>query len=192
MIWFSSDTHYWHANIIKYCDRPFKDVAEMNSTMKTNWNASVKPEDTVYFLGDFSFGSNENTTELLSELNGEKILIKGNHDKGSIGTHIQRGFKEVHTSLIIQIANESVQLCHYPYAPPKEVILEKNLKPEWFKRNPPRKKQWLLHGHVHSKVRYQHEFQIDVGVDAWNFYPASIDEIEEIIYTTRLKGKKHG
>ncbi len=53
-IWFTSDTHFGHANIIRFCDRPFKDIQEMNERLIANWNAVVRPGDSVYHMGDFS------------------------------------------------------------------------------------------------------------------------------------------
>ena len=73
----TSDIHLGHANIIKYAHRPFKDVDEMNTTIINNWNATVRPDDVVYILGDVGFG----TKDWLSLLNGRHIWIKGNHDK---------------------------------------------------------------------------------------------------------------
>ena len=81
MIYFISDTHFYHKKIIKYVNRPFKDVEEMNNTLINNWNKRVKHKDEVYILGDFSFGNKEQTLDLLNKLNGRKYLIKGNHDR---------------------------------------------------------------------------------------------------------------
>jgi len=77
MIYFTSDTHFDHENIIKYCNRPFKDVNHMNESMIENWNNTVNDTDTVMHLGDFSFKSDK----FINRLNGNITLIKGNHDK---------------------------------------------------------------------------------------------------------------
>ena len=74
MIYFTSDTHFGHANIIKYCKRPFANVDEMNIALVAAWNAKVKPEDTVYHLGDVTF----KRLDMVPLLNGTKILIRGN------------------------------------------------------------------------------------------------------------------
>lgn len=79
--WFIADNHFYHANVIKYDNRPFKDVEEMNVYMISQWNKVVKPEDEVYHLGDFAFGSIEKQKAILDQLNGHKTLILGNHDK---------------------------------------------------------------------------------------------------------------
>jgi calcineurin-like phosphoesterase family protein len=76
---FISDLHLNHANIIKYCKRPFKDVNEMNKTIVERWNSVVKKGDTVFHLGDFCKRGNPN--DFLNQMNGRKIFIKGNHDE---------------------------------------------------------------------------------------------------------------
>lgn len=80
MKYFTSDFHFNHANVIKYCNRPFETVDQMNEVLLKAWNEVVKPEDTVYFLGDFCFNP-QKALEWLSKLNGEIIFISGNHDK---------------------------------------------------------------------------------------------------------------
>ena len=81
---FTSDTHFNHANVIKYCARPFASLEAMNREMITRWNAVVGPEDTVYHLGDFAMGKSSEWPGFLRQLNGaRKILIRGNHDGNS-------------------------------------------------------------------------------------------------------------
>ena len=84
MIYFISDTHFYHSNIIKYCDRPFKDTNEMNETIINNWNSIVKNNDTIYHLGDFCLSTNDEIKSIFNKLNGNKILIRGNHDRKSV------------------------------------------------------------------------------------------------------------
>lgn len=81
-IWVTSDTHFFHENVIKYSNRPFKDAKEMNECLVDNWNSVVKPGDKVYHLGDVAMGPEhrEELPSLLSKLNGSKRLIVGNHD----------------------------------------------------------------------------------------------------------------
>ena len=75
MIYFISDTHFYHEKIIEYANRPFKDIEEMNNTLIDNWNNRVKHKEEVYNLGDFSFGNKGQTLDSLEKLN-EKILSK--------------------------------------------------------------------------------------------------------------------
>ena len=78
MIYYISDLHFYHANIIKLCERPFKSVEDMNNILINNWNKTVMNDDTVYFLGDFSFKCNQNQADkILEQLNGKKYFIKG-------------------------------------------------------------------------------------------------------------------
>src|SRR5579864_9469975 len=79
MNFYSSDQHLWHMNVIKYCDRPYTDVEKMNEDIVVKWNSVVKPEDTVYCLGDFSLAFR--AVETFSfRLNGIRKLVPGNHD----------------------------------------------------------------------------------------------------------------
>lgn len=80
MRWFIADTHFNHANVIKYDDRPFNNVIDMENEIVRLWNARVKPDDTMYHLGDFAFGPIDLQKRILGKLNGIKILIRGNHD----------------------------------------------------------------------------------------------------------------
>ena len=78
MQFFTSDTHFNHGHIIKYCNRPFISMEEMNETIVQNWNKTVKQKDIIYHLGDVCWGLPD---IFLKKLNGYKILIQGNHDK---------------------------------------------------------------------------------------------------------------
>ena len=115
--YFTSDYHLGHANIIKYCDRPFKTVEEMTEKIIKNHNAIVKPKDTVFFIGDFCFrnspGGKEGEGELnkaeyyINRLNGRFIFIKGNHDRNnSLKTPIER--------IVIKYGGKRICMVHNP------------------------------------------------------------------------------
>ena len=80
MIWFTSDPHYFHKNVIRLCNRPFENLHVMHEHMIQEWNKRVKPNEKVYVLGDFAFSGWTLTKKILDRLNGHKILILGNHD----------------------------------------------------------------------------------------------------------------
>ena len=123
MIYFTADHHFDHQNILKYCARPFGGVNEMNEELVRRWNSVVTPEDTVYYLGDFSMA--KRPVEFFGQkLHGEKHLIAGNHDR----CHPQKqnyeaiqaiyrsaGFKTFNVELTMQIAGQEVLLNHFPY-----------------------------------------------------------------------------
>ena len=178
-VFFTSDTHFNHHNIIKYCDRPFKNVREMNEELIKNWNATIDKEDVVFHLGDFSMGSTHNVVDLLSRLNGHIHLIVGNHEKDIISNDIALSkFVGVYDMLEITVKDEEISygnqhivLCHYPML-------------EW---NASHRGSWQLFGHVHgglsNKGIIQHKpTQMDVGVDTNPKYtPYSYQEVKEII-----------
>lgn len=111
-VYLVSDTHFNHANIIKYCNRPFKDVEEMNKTIIDNWNSVITNDDIVYHLGDFGFGTKEELQQIFNKLNGKKYLIMGNHDRRVGKAYYEElGFLEVYKKEC-QIGN--VILTHLP------------------------------------------------------------------------------
>lgn len=79
--WFTSDTHFGHQGILGHCGRPWETVEQMDAALIKRWNEVVAPGDIVYHLGDFSFHRPQETTKVLRKLNGQIILIEGNHDK---------------------------------------------------------------------------------------------------------------
>ena len=84
-IFFTSDHHFGHSNIIKFCKRPFKDVEEMNEVLIERWNEKINPEDEVYHIGDFAMTKdNELVANILDKLNGTKYLIVGNHEDAAL------------------------------------------------------------------------------------------------------------
>jgi len=177
-IWFTSDHHFSHKNIIKYEDRPFGNTWHMNTEMTKRWNEVVKPEDTVYYLGDFTFGKREDVAILSTALNGVKTLIRGNHDRGS-ELFLKAGFVEVVDRKTIDIDGIPVLLCHYPYAPkPSEEDKDYHLK--YMERRPKNEGGWLIHGHVHGHWKISGKM-ICVAVENWDYYPVNIETIKQII-----------
>lgn len=110
MIWFTSDFHLYHKNCITFDNRPFTTLGEMHDKLIRNWNEVVTNADTVYYLGDVSFGRPDKTRDILYSLNGNIVLIKGNHDQ-RIGQFEDR-FSGVHDYL--ELKKERIVLSHYP------------------------------------------------------------------------------
>lgn len=112
---FTSDTHFNHANIIKFCNRPFKDVEQMNDVMIANWNSVIGKDDTVFHLGDFCLGGAAEWTKILDRLNGKIYLIMGNHDLKNIRQGFISRFEHVAMQMRIEIGKKRIYLCHYPF-----------------------------------------------------------------------------
>jgi calcineurin-like phosphoesterase family protein len=111
-VFYISDTHFNHTNIIKYCNRPFKDAETMNAALIKRWNTYVSKEDIVYHLGDFAMGNKEQITDIVGQLNGKIKLIKGNHDTHNNQWYRDCGFDEVYDHPII--IKDFVVLSHEP------------------------------------------------------------------------------
>jgi calcineurin-like phosphoesterase family protein len=193
-IFFTSDSHFWHRNVIRLCGRPYAAIEEMNQDLIRNWNSRVQDGDLVYHLGDFAFCGTNKMKEILAQLKGTKILVLGNHDQ-SANRMKKVGFDVVIASGEFKYKDFTFLLSHYPYAPTKwqtRVYKLKNFWKFWRKKKymnlrylnlrPQNNGMWLLHGHSHNKPeRRVRGRQIDVGVDANGYAPISIDEILQIV-----------
>jgi calcineurin-like phosphoesterase family protein len=162
--WFTADWHLGHSNIIRFCNRPFADLQDMHASILENHNSLVQPTDTVYHLGDISFKmSYKYLAGLLEKFNGKFIIIKGNHDKPAYLRSLQEdklidGFYDV---LGVSIKNQYIWMSHYPHR-------------SWNKSG---HGSWHLYGHAHGNAKpYLKSF--DVGVDNWNYYPISFEQVE--------------
>ncbi len=164
---FTSDTHFCHTNIIKYDNRPFNNVGEMNDILIQNWNKKVNKKDSVYILGDFSFGKEQETLEILNKLNGKKFLIKGNHDSVVKFDSIRKKFVYIKDYDRINLDGKDIIMFHYPID-------------IWDKAH---HGSIHLFGHVHSNIYSNHpmnkpnENSYNVGVDVNNFEPCTIEEV---------------
>ena len=123
-IYVISDTHFNHNNIIKYCNRPFKDVQEMNETLISNWNNTVDNTDIVYMLGDFCLGPADCIAPLVQRLNGHKILITGNHDRQNKKIYLDAGFEKVikETAGIIYLDGNREVYINFSHHPHPEML----------------------------------------------------------------------
>ncbi len=144
----------------------------MHACMIERWNAVVKPLDIVYYLGDFGLSHKHKLREILESLNGEKILVKGNHDAHSKRAYIEKvGFTYVVPSLFIH----DLYLCHYHRVGDTQAEERYNLR-----RLQLDEKQWLICGHVHDAWRINGR-DFNVGVDVNDFYPVSLKQIQQEI-----------
>jgi len=160
-IFFISDLHLDHANIIRYCNRPFESVYEMNNFIVNNWNKTVRRNDIVYFLGDMAYGrGSRKTSYWLSKLNGSIVFIRGSHDKSR---HIK-----FYDRLILNYKGQRFLLVHDP----------KDVPGDW--------KGWVIHGHTHNnKPEYplvsKKNKTINVSIELLDYKPLSFDGLLKLI-----------
>lgn len=115
MNYYISDLHFGHANIIRFDNRPFSDIRDMDDALIHNWNNAVSSKDTVYILGDFSLSKKEKDwIRILDRLNGDKVLILGNHDLRNMTTELRGRFLNIQRLLEISDLGKHIILCHYP------------------------------------------------------------------------------
>ena len=167
-IFVTSDTHFYHNNILKYENRPFKDIDDMNNKMIELWNETVSSKDEVYILGDFSFGNEEETIKLLNKLNGKKYLIKGNHDYVVKNKDVRDKFEWIKDYFVLKHNKMKFVMFHYPIQ-------------VWDCRH---HGAIHLYGHIHSNLgNHSMEYDIpnsyNVGVDVNGFKPVLIEDIIE-------------
>jgi calcineurin-like phosphoesterase family protein len=164
-VWFSSDTHYGHANVIKYAKRPFSNVEEMNEAMITQWNSVVKPDDLVYHLGDFALCRPAEATTIAKRLNGRKHLVFGNHDRK---LRENKPFRDqwiwTKDYAEIEVEGQKIILMHYSMR-------------IWNKAH---YGSYQLYGHSHGSLKDDTNIRsMDVGVDCWNYAPISFETVKE-------------
>lgn len=174
-VFFTSDTHFYHTNIIDFCKRPFKEIEEMNETLIANWNKTVGPNDIIFHLGDFCLGDSEKWNRILDRLNGNIYLILGNHDLRNFRKSYEERFKSVTMQMNIEIENQKICLNHYPF-----LCYDGSYNGDW-----------QLFGHVHTnknntsndarRLEILFPTQYDVGVDNNNFTPISFAVLKKVM-----------
>lgn len=199
-IYFTSDTHWGHANIIAYSKRPFLfdpskghngkdgrplvqnlDVDFMDETLIKNWNSVVGPSDTIYHLGDFAFYRDQRKTiNVLRRLNGNKILIRGNHDK-HMEQDVLNMFGSVHSYYELSVPDRDAgkQLI---------VLLHYGMR-VWNKSH---RGSWHLYGHSHGTLPDDpNSLSFDAGSDCHGYTPISYDQVKKIMSKKVFKPIDH-
>lgn len=173
-VYFTSDSHFYHANIIlpEYCNRPFKDIEEMNQHLIDVYNSTIGPKDILFHLGDFCFGNVQKKADILSRLKINMILILGNHDKES--QLKAAGLEQMYKEAYIKVYDKTFWLHHIP-------LENRQGDSRYFRPAARMKYDYALSGHRHSKPedRLMSDGCLDVGCDAWSYRPISIDEVLE-------------
>lgn len=196
-LFFTADWHCGHKNILEYSNRPFKSVEDMHKHFVKRYNHIVKESDVCYFLGDMGCCSTIEIKDILSRLNGTKILILGNHDRWGTSTYYNCGFSAILESATLKLGKEVVELRHIPTRSLSEFMrlawtyfkkhykkgtlkyFSNRMKNEWSRYSPP-KNHWTLSAHVHTAWLTKGK-NINVGVDVWDYSPVSAEQILKII-----------
>jgi calcineurin-like phosphoesterase family protein len=154
--WITSDLHFGHSRIMTFCPETrarFRgDVKYMTEAMIDEWNSRVELGDLIYILGDVAFCSGSDAAKILNRLNGDKILVEGNHDRKNLkDVSFQKAFKEIHKYLDINYAGHKIVMFHFP-------ILE------WDQMH---RGALQFHGHLHGSVTNMEKYRcLDVGMDS--------------------------
>ena len=165
MIYFISDLHFGHYNIIKYCNRPFKNTDEMDNQIIDRWNEKVTNADTVYILGDVALSKSK--IHLVERLNGKKHLILGNHDYHNLSeVENLNCFQTISYMDVIEIEGKVITLCHFPMY---SFIGD-----------------YLIYGHIHNNEKDEswieirkHSNMLNACVEINGYIPATFEELKE-------------
>lgn len=176
-VWFTSDTHYGHRNILQYSNRPFESVEEHDEFLIRQQNELVKPGDSFYLLGDFALCDEERAVRFAKRLQGQRFIVWGNHDKRL------RKNKEFCSQFIwqkdltqIEVEGQKIILCHYAMK-------------VW---NQSHRGSWQLYGHSHNSLPDDpNSLQLDVGVDAWDYKPVTFEQVKAKMATKAWKAIDH-
>lgn len=165
--YYISDTHLGHEAIIKFCERSFETVDEMDRKIVNNWNDVVGEEDEVYIIGDFMYRSKHHPEYYLHQLKGKKHLVLGNHDRWTNQVDLPIYFESVTQIKEISDQSRHIVLCHYPMV-------------EW-----PRYYKGSIHifGHIHNKKNGAYDYysnqdnMFNAGADINNFTPVTLQQL---------------
>lgn len=130
-----SNLHFGHANILKFDNRPFRNTEEMETSLIENWNNTVLAGDTTYILGDFCWGKEPEWKRIVPLLNGNKVLIRGNHDLKEMTSSLKKMFQDIKDYKEITDGGRHVIMCHYPI-----LLYKSSYNPDCY----------MLCGHVHA------------------------------------------
>ena len=165
MIWFTSDLHFFHDRILDFHPKRKelfgKTIEEAKEAMIQLWNSRVDKKDTIYILGDLSFGTIEDKRKLFQRLNGNKVLILGNHDK--VPDHLKCYFNHItqiknitFKKSVYNFLHRDIEMimCHFPML-------------SWEHKD---KNSVMIHGHCHGKIdeinKNSDDLRFDVGLDS--------------------------
>jgi calcineurin-like phosphoesterase family protein len=167
MIWLTSDQHFGHFNAIRHANRPFQDLEEMNNEIARRHNSVVAKKDLVYHLGDFAWKGQHK--QFLKALNGSHHLILGNHD-GKVA--FDAGFSWVKDVYQLKVNGHPLAwLSHYAHR-------------VW-----PQSHYGSIHCHGHSHGTLpEYGRSMDVGVDAWDYFPVSLNDVVARLGTVPVPG----
>lgn len=175
--WFTADTHFGHANIIRYSQRPFDSAQVMDAALIENWNQVVGPKDTIYHLGDFTLAGREAASQYFAPLNGRISIVPGGHDH----RWLRQGDYHSKSGALVKILpplvtvklpiaglekSQLVVLCHYAMR-------------VWDRSH---YGSWHLYGHSHGNLPPRKN-SLDVGVDCWDYKPISSETIYQAMRT---------
>lgn len=179
-VYFTSDTHFHHDNILKFCSRNCANIDEMNMEIIKRWNTKIPKDATVFLLGDVSWKGLQVTKPLLDQLNGDITLIVGNHDPDNIVNYFKNSYDMLGVNVVNSNTGEEVfcHLCHFPLH-------------EW---NRSQRGSIHLHGHCHGNNDNLDKFnykRLDVGLDSHNLTPLSWEDIEFILTNRYMNSYKN-
>ncbi len=169
MIYYTADPHFGHRNILAHCNRPFSSVEEMDKALIDNWNSRVRPDDTVYIVGDMFYRNERPAEEYLAALKGHKVLVTGNHDHSWLkDTAAEKYFDQISHMEIITDSGSHVTLCHYPMM-------------TW---SGEKKGAYMVYGHIHNDTDFEYwpliaknDHMLNAGVDINWFSPVTLGEL---------------
>lgn len=133
-----ADQHFGHNNIIRFDSRNFDNVQQMEESLISNWNSVVANNDTTYILGDFCWDKEDEWKRILNLLNGNKVLIRGNHDLKNMSNELKKMFQDIKDYKEITDNSKHVIMSHYPI-----FCYKGSYDPNTY----------MLHGHVHNSTR---------------------------------------